>query len=226
MDAMSISDVNVATEPEPRRGRGRRPAVEVREDALEAAASLLFEQGISAVTFERVSSAARVSKTTLYKWWPTPAVLAAEAYFARVQHVLEFPDTGSIQADLRTQLHSFANLMMEDRAGAVIAELIGYAQIDPALRSALATGYGLPRREEAVRRLEVAQQHGQIRAGLPLDILVDQLWGACYHRLLVLNEPITSELCDLLIDNAFHGAAPRSTHDRSGDQADAAARPR
>lgn len=210
MNAMSISKQDASADVGSRRGRGRRPAAEVREDALRAAASLLFEHGVSAVTFERVSSVARVSKTTLYKWWPTPAALAAEAYFARVVHELEFPNTGDIEADLQTQLHSFVRLMMEDRAAAVITELIGYAQIDPALRSALATGYGHPRRDEAIRRLDIAKQDGQIRAGVPLDILVDQLWGACYHRLLVLNEPITAALCDRLIENALYGAAPRS----------------
>lgn len=209
MDVMSISTENSPADAGARRGRGRRPAAEVRKDALGAAASLLFEHGVSAVTFERVSSVARVSKTTLYKWWPTPAALAAEAYFARVEHELEFPNTGDIESDLQTQLHSFVHLMMEDSAAAVITELIGYAQIDPALRSALASGYGHPRRDEAIRRLEIAQQDGQIRAEVPLDILVDQLWGACYHRLLVLDEPITDALCDRLIENALYGAAPR-----------------
>src|SRR4051794_13224180 len=51
-----------------RRGRGRRPAAQVRAGVLAAAAELLFEGGLPAVTFEKVAARAGASKTTLYKW--------------------------------------------------------------------------------------------------------------------------------------------------------------
>lgn len=60
-----------------RRGRGRRPAAEVRAGALEAAGRILLRDGMPAVTFERVATEAGCSKTTLYKWWPSPGALAA-----------------------------------------------------------------------------------------------------------------------------------------------------
>src|SRR4051794_40927271 len=84
---MNVSSIKtkeaVQTQQNPRAGRGRRPAAEVRTAALEAAADLLFGEGISAVTHERVASLAGVSKTTLYKWWPSPGALASDAYFER-----------------------------------------------------------------------------------------------------------------------------------------------
>lgn len=36
-------------------------------------------------------------------------------------------------------------------------------------------------------------------------MLVDQLWGACYNRLLMPNQPLDDDLADALIGNLFDG---------------------
>lgn len=173
---------------------------------VDAAATLLFGPGLNAVTFDRVATLAGASKTTLYKWWPSTGALAAEAYFTHVEHTLEFPDTGNIEADLRTQLRAFVHLMTEEGASNVIVELIGAAQSDPALRTAFSASYSRPRRDLALAALQRARDRGQLRDDLSLDIIVDQLWGACYHRLLIPDEPLTRDFADELVRNTLHGA--------------------
>lgn len=202
-----------------RRGRGRRPAEEVRSRVLMAASTLLFDEGVRAVTFDRVAALSGSSKTTLYKWWPSPGSLAAEAYFASSQETLRFPDTGDVAADIRSQLRSFVRLLTEGRAGRVIAELIGAAQLDPELSAALSERYTRPRRELAKQTFEKARERGQLRPDADLDLLVDQLWGACYHRLLVPDAPLDLPLADALVRNALLGAGSRSY--RQGLEADA-----
>ena len=211
MNDMSTSRASASTDqgapsPAPRRGRGRRPAEEVRREVLDAAGGLLFDAGVGAVTFDRVAAASGASKTTIYKWWPSPGALAAEAYFTRVERALDFEDTGDVRRDVRMQMLAFAELMTAERAGRVIRELIGAAQTDPALQEALVTRYALPRRREAVVTLRRGQERGQIRADAPLEAMVDQLWGACYHRLLLFDEPLDDALVDQLIENVFLGA--------------------
>ncbi len=181
----------------------------MRAEVLAAAADLLFTSGLVAVTFDRVAAASGASRTTIYKWWPTPGALAAESYLSSVEHALGFSDTGDIRADLRAHLRAFANLMLNTPAGRVIREMIGAAQIDIALRDALTTLYSHPRRDDAIRALARAQGRGQLRHDAPLDVLVDQLWGACYHRMLLLNEPVDETLIDRMIDNALYGCADR-----------------
>jgi hypothetical protein len=34
---------------------------------------------------------------------------------------------------------------------------------------------------------------------------VDQLWGACYHRLLLPSQPLDNAFADRLLDNLLHG---------------------
>lgn len=153
------------------------------------------------------------SKMTLYKWWPSPGALAAEAYFSTSEQVLEFPDTGDIERDLRTQLRAFVHLLNEPGVGTAVAGLIGAAQTDQALALAWSTNYARPRRALAVVALERARQRGQLRQDLDLTILVDQLWGACYHRLLVPDEPLDAAFADALVRNALVGAHPPSASD-------------
>ncbi|MEU6610429.1 TetR-like C-terminal domain-containing protein [Streptomyces shenzhenensis] len=190
-----------------RPGRGRRPAEEVRTRVLAATSTLLFDEGLRSVTFDRVANVSGSSKTTLYKWWPTPGALAADAYFASSRERLEFPDSGDIRRDIRSQLRAFVRLLTDGRAGSVIAELIGAAQSDPALSEALSAGYTMPRRRLAIDAIERARGRGQLREDADPDLLVDQLWGACYNRLLVPDNSLSEAYADALVDNALRGAA-------------------
>jgi AcrR family transcriptional regulator len=191
----------------PRRGRGRRPAAEVRNEVLEAAAELLFAEGMGAFTIEKVANRSGASKMTIYKWWPSKGALAFDGYFHKVEPKLAFPDTGDIQADLRAQLHAFLRVIRDSSAGRVIAELIGQAQSDPELKAAYLQRYSSPRRALAVAAVEKAKQRGQLRESLDPETVVDQLWGACYHRLLLPDQPLTHEFVDALVDNLFGGIA-------------------
>ncbi|MCM4078644.1 TetR/AcrR family transcriptional regulator [Paractinoplanes hotanensis] len=190
-----------------RRGRGRRPAEAVRAAALAAAGEMLFESGLAGLTFDKIAQRAGVSKMTLYKWWPSPGALAFEAYSAAVEHRLAFEDTGDIERDLRSQLHSFVRLLTADRGGPVIAALVGAAQHDPDLAAVLAEQYTVPRRTLAVERLRRAQRAGQIAPDVDLEVIIDQLWGACYHRLLMPAEPLTLHFVDALLRNLLRGIA-------------------
>ena len=198
-----------AVEDRPRRGRGRRPADEVRAEILEAAGELLFDEGMSAFTIDKVAARSGASKMTIYKWWPSKGALALDGYFHRVEDQLQFPDSGDVEADLRAQLHAFLAVIDDSPAGAVIAELIGQAQSDPDLKAAFLQRYSAPRRALAVATMETAKQRGQLRAEVDPETVIDQLWGACYHRLLIPDQPLTSAFVDALVDNLFGGIAPR-----------------
>jgi AcrR family transcriptional regulator len=192
----------------PRRGRGRRPADEVRREVIEAAGELLLEEGMAGFTFDKVASRSGASKMTLYKWWPSKGALALDGYFNRVEPELAFPDTGDIGADLRAQLHAFVHVIGDSPAGQAIAELIGQAQTDPELKAAYLQRYSSPRRALAVEAMERAKQRGQLRVDLDPETVIDQLWGACYHRLLLPDQPLTEGFVDALVTNLFDGIGP------------------
>jgi AcrR family transcriptional regulator len=208
---MSSSGPAAASSPAGRRpGRGRRRAADVRRAVLDAAGELLLADGLAAATFDKVASRAGTSKVTLYKWWPSPGALALEAYFPATEDALAFPDTGDIERDLLTQLQSFIELLTGRHGRPVIAELVGAAQTDPGLAAALAQAYVRPRRQLATDRLARARDQGQIRPDADLEVIIDQLWGACYHRLLLPapDQPLSPAFAAALVQNLMAGVRP------------------
>ena len=195
----------MSDEPPVRRGRGRRNADDVRGDVLGTVGQILMAEGSADLTFERVAREAGVSKTTLYKWWPSRGALALDGYFHAVEETLAFHETGDIRADLLSQLRAFACVMTETSGGRVLLELIGQAQTDPDLSKALRARYSSERRRLAGERLRAAQEAGQIRAGVDIQVMVDQLWGAIYNRLLVPDAPINDRFLTALVSNLMDG---------------------
>lgn len=193
----------------PRRGRGRRPTEQVHRAILDAAGRILLAEGMAALSIERVAALAGASKMTIYKWWPSKGALALDGYFAAVSSTLAFPDTGDIEADLTTQLTAFVHLLAATRAGRVVAELIGQSQTDPDLATAYRERYSAPRRALAVEAITRAQDRGQLRHGVDPEVVVDLLWGACYHRLLIPDQPLTVEFAHALVRDLLAGLRPQ-----------------
>jgi hypothetical protein len=99
--------------------------------------------------------------------------------------------------------------MTQTPGGRVLTELIGESQTDQALATAYRKLYSSHRRGLAAERLRQAQVLGQIRTGIDVQVLVDQLWGAVYHRLLIPDEPVTDDFIEALVNNLLDGIRPK-----------------
>jgi AcrR family transcriptional regulator len=191
----------------------------VRRDVLAAAAELLIEEGMCGFTIEKVANRSGVSKMTIYKWWPSKGALALDGYSSTVHPALAFADSGDIETDLRNQLHAFLHVIRDSPAGRTIAELVGQAQSDPELKRQYLKRYAEPRRALAVEAIERAKQRGQLRRDLDAETVVDQLWGACYHRLLLSGQPLTGDFVDSLLANLLSGIAAPTHLERAAHSA-------
>jgi AcrR family transcriptional regulator len=113
----------------------------VVEQVLVATVSELAESGYRAFRMDRVSAAAGVNKTTIYRRWPTKALLvaAAVAWMRRLVHDVPLPDTGSLERDLsgafrrrmsfkdRVEGRAWARLLAEKHdpeVGAIIGDAV------------------------------------------------------------------------------------------------------
>ncbi|MEK8104686.1 TetR/AcrR family transcriptional regulator [Micromonospora sp. M12] len=139
-----MADLTPDADTPPRRGRGRRPADQVRAEILTAAGTLLLAEGMAGFTIEKVAAHAGASRMTIYKWWPSRGALALDGYFTVVAPTLAFADTADIVADLTNQLVAFVHLVRDTSAGRVISQLIGQAQTDPELAAAYRERYSAP----------------------------------------------------------------------------------
>src|SRR5699024_6305032 len=97
---------------------------------LEATMKLLETRSVRELSIERIAREAGVSKTTIYRWWPSKTELIIETFLDN--HVARTPirhDIPAIDA-LREHMMSLAEVYAGDE-GRLIAQLIGECQFHP-----------------------------------------------------------------------------------------------
>jgi AcrR family transcriptional regulator len=147
------------------RAPGRPRSETSREAILVAAFALLAERGYGAFAIEGVAARARVGKTTIYRWWPSKAALAIDAFLHATEAELRLPDTGSAERDFRAQITELAALLRGPR-GRALAGMLAGAGTDPALGRALGERLLEPRRRWGVERMTRARDAGELRPGV------------------------------------------------------------
>lgn len=183
---------------------GRKRCPVAHQNILCAARSLLEETGFADLTIEGVAERAGVGKTTIYRRWPNKSSLVLDAFIEAATKEFPFPDTGSVQEDLRLQMRRMVKLM-NGTEGHTIAKLIGGAQDDPELAEAFRTRWLAVRREEARTILKRGKSRGEIRAEIDPEVLLDALYGPIYFRLLIGHAPLTPSYVDKLVSLVMSG---------------------
>lgn len=137
----------------------------------------------------------------------------------RVAAEIPVPDTGDVLADMRTFLTGVVTLFTDDNFGPHLGALIGEAQHDPAVRAALLEQYLKPRRAAVADRLRLAQRHRQLPGELDLTAVLEVMFGALYHRLLLRNGPLDQAYAHFVADMVLGGCSAQPVTDRSHHQA-------
>jgi len=195
-----------------RRGRPRDSGVDRR--VLSAAWGLLHAGGYAALNVDDVAERAGVAKTTLYRRWPTKDHLAI-AVGAQMLGEVPIPDSG----DLRQDLTEFATALAESlnrlrmaghygggKSPGLAAELVAAAARHPDIGEVVRAMYA-ERHALARARLERAVSREGLRPDLDQGLLVEQLVGPIYYRILITGAPAdrgyAERLVEALLDGAF-----------------------
>lgn len=202
---------NLQPQQSPQHRRGRRPESEVRGDVLDAAGQILLAHGLTGFTFEKISSLSGVSRVTINRYWPSRGALALDSYLHQARGRIEFADTGDLAEDLCSTLMQWSGHLSNAEQRRVFTQLIGAAQTDEDLAAAFRSHYFGPRRIEAINMLKAGAARGQLRSDVSLEVVVDMIWGACYHRLLLpnLSGTISPQFIDELVSVTLRGASPQ-----------------
>ena len=135
-----------AGEPGPR-ARGRPRSEPARQAILAAAAELLLERGVTAVSMDAVAELAGVSKATIYRWWPKKEMLALDALYEQwADPRREAPDTGTLRGDLLELLVPWIARVSDRPYGRIVGALITEARSDPRFGAVYRERFIEPRR--------------------------------------------------------------------------------
>lgn len=187
------------------RGRPRDRTHDV--EILLATVRLLEHTAYPGLSIAAVARAAAVGKPTVYLRWPSKAALVADAVVAEMT-VEPFADLGDVRSDLIEGLDRMIRLMNSAPMGRALPGLLADLHEDPELNKAFQQRYFTPRRASIRAALDRAVTRGEIPDGLDLDLVIDQLVGPVYFRLLTRGAPVLTAP-DKLVD--FVLAACRSS---------------
>lgn len=168
---------DLSNQSEPRRSIGAARNPESHEAILEAAETILAEQGYAGFSIEAVARRAKAGKPTIYRWWPSKAHLLLDVYTRLKENMLE-PDTGTLEGDFRVFL---TNLLAfwAGAPGDVFRSLIAEAQTDARAGEAL-RDYCIDRIRHTARLIDRAKARGEVAAGVDSlagsDLLSSYAW--------------------------------------------------
>lgn len=195
------------------RRRGRPRDADVDRRVLDAAWELLHTAGYAGLNADEVAVRAGVAKTTVYRRWQTKDHLAV-AVAARILGDVPISDSGDLVRDLTDFATALAASLNRLRmaghpdggpSAGVAAELIAAVARQPDIGDVVRAGFA-DRQLLLLGRLEQARQHEGLRGDLDVDILIDQLAGPLYYRILVTNAPVDRDYARRLVAAVLDGA--------------------
>ncbi|HXM56253.1 MAG TPA: TetR/AcrR family transcriptional regulator [Candidatus Dormibacteraeota bacterium] len=171
----------------PRRRRGRPRSDTAERAILRAAAQLLAERGVRRMSMEAIAVAAKVSKATIYRRWPSKDALVMDL-IARAAG--DDDDEGWLpaQMDARSELQRWVREgLAAERSprGAALRHLLRRAAEDPALAASLVRRTLRSHRERFAAIVERGVRTGQIRPHVDAATLLDLLSGPVLYRQLI-----------------------------------------
>jgi AcrR family transcriptional regulator len=160
---------------------------------------LLQEHGYDGLTVDAVASAARASKATVYRRWPSKAELVLAAFNEGVRQVAVPPNTGTLRGDL-LQVGEICGEQVHQHASTIRAVLVE-ASRHPELNDALQHQFIEQRKALVQHILRQAVERGEIAEAALADELWDLLPGYLIFRSIIPGSPPTRRTVQALVDN-------------------------
>lgn len=200
------------------RSSGRPRSEAARTATLDAAAELLLTRGLETVSMDELAKRAGVSKATIYRWWSTKEELALDALY-RGWATAAPAATGSLRSDLLALLLPWVRRAVARPYALVVSALIRKVHTDPEFAERYREQFVGPRREPGRAAFRAAIERGEISPDVNIEVALDLLYGALYHRLLhlyiALDERFVHELVEMVLNGVAPAGAPASNGDGS-----------
>jgi AcrR family transcriptional regulator len=160
----------------------------------------LSQSGLANVSIDEISRVSGVSKTTIYRHWPSRSALLIDAC-SRLGGAAAVPDTGSLRGDLHMLLSALAEQLQTASWSAVVPSIVDAAERDGDVR-AMQIGWhkGLMSPFSAV--VEQAKTRGEILAHADPHAMIAMTAGALFYRRWFSRESIDIQFVDVIVSAA------------------------
>jgi AcrR family transcriptional regulator len=177
------------------------PWNERESELLAVTLGLLRQHGYDRLTVDAVATAARASKATVYRRWPSKADLVLAAFIEGTRSSAVPPCTGSLRTDLLEIGRSTCQHARDHTS--TMRAVLNEMSHSPELSAAMQEKFILQRKLVIDGVLAAAVERGEIEAAAINDELFDLLPGYLVFRALVSNRPPTEETVRTLVDDVL-----------------------
>ncbi|ABC81247.1 transcriptional regulator, TetR family [Anaeromyxobacter dehalogenans 2CP-C] len=184
-------------------------------DVLDATLDLLARVGYARLTFDAVAERAGVSKTTVYRRWPSKPDLVRPALLRLVDVFPKARDTGTLRGDLveLARVRLLDDTRQRARAIALMRANVGV--LDDAELQALGRLVTERANQPIVAAVERGIARGELPPGTDPALVIEPIYATLqFHVFLRSEEPslaYVEQLVDLVLAGARAGAAVRRT---------------
>jgi AcrR family transcriptional regulator len=188
---------------------GRPRSAQSHEAIVRATLELLAEVGFERLTMEQVQRRAGVGKATIYRRWASKSELVKEAiqFFSAE---LPVPDTGSLKTDYAVVAQAVLAIAEDRNAALLMPRLLSEVGHDPELHAIFSAQLVEPRRAVVRTMLRRAQERGELRADVDLELAVDLLVGPVLYRFLIEGGDLrpAAQQAPVVLDLLLAGLSP------------------
>jgi AcrR family transcriptional regulator len=172
---------------------------------VRAAAQLTRAGGPAAATVDAIAKRAAVSRTTIYKWWPSSAAIVLEGLLDSVGDPIIAAPGSSCKEALDHQLRALNAILTDTGTGPLLRDVVAASASDPQIARAVLDQWLHPRRAAVAAIVRQALASGEIRDGTDVDVIVDALVSPPYYRLLFALSPLDDAALNDLLETVWRG---------------------
>lgn len=171
-----------------------------RNHALDAAQSILQDEGVLAVTYVSVSARTGISRSTLYRHWPEIGQMRNDAFKRAATPPRIDPQTdGPLHADLTWMLGILMAALNETPWGQIAPQVIAAAATDQEARTVI-NDFMEERMASVEAIFAAAEARGELPPGVPVGYLVQMAIAVPYFRKLIAGLPLDHEWLKTHVD--------------------------
>lgn len=161
----------------------------------------LVKNGIGGVSIDEIARITGISKTTIYRHWPSRSALLIDAC-SRLGSVPELPDTGSLKGDVRVLLTQLADQLQTANWSSVYPSILDAAERDrevATLQAALHRAFMTPF-EEVVQRAKAKGEISRLSfSGDWVAVLVGPFFYCRWFSKQKIDKGFINRVIDLVI---------------------------
>jgi AcrR family transcriptional regulator len=188
---------------------GRPRSAQSHEAIVRATLELLAEVGFERLTMDQVQRRAGVGKATIYRRWASKSELVKEAiqFFSAE---LPVPDTGSLKTDYAVVADAAVAIAQDRNAALLMPRLLTEVSHDPELHEIFTAQLVEPRRAVVRTMMQRAQERGELRADVDIELAVDMLVGPVLYRFLIEGGDLrpAAQRAPVVLDLLLAGLSP------------------